>query len=115
MRICWNTRYSQSDVMTFHVYTNPSRERCDEVAARCPENPFMTGSYLAARRALGGQAHLLTLEAASEVQAGSQTKEQTNKHTQTQKNKTKPQQTQPDEFWNGLQAWCRRRGLSQLD
>jgi hypothetical protein len=101
--------------MTFHVYTNPSRERCEEVVARCPENPFMTGSYLAARKALGGHAHLLALEDAGEVQAGCLAFERSGYLTRSLEIMSLPLLTQPDEFWNGLQAWCRGRGLSQLD
>lgn len=101
--------------MTFHVYTHPSMERCEEVAARCPTNPFMTEAYLRARTLLGVTPHLLVLEAAGRIQSGCFAFERAGHLTRSLEIMSLPLLPDPEEFWNGMQAWCRRRGVSKLD
>ena len=90
--------------MTFHVYTNPSRERCEEVAVRCPENPFMTGSDRRPGKRWGGHAHLLALEDAGEVQAGCLAFERSGYLTRSLEIMSLPLLTQP---WMNFGMACR--------
>lgn len=101
--------------MTFHVYTNPSMAQCEEVAAQCPANPFMTGPYLKARTSLGATPHLMVLEDAGRIQSGCFAFERSGYLTRSLEITSLPPLAEHEAFWDGLRAWCRRKGVSQLD
>jgi lipid II:glycine glycyltransferase (peptidoglycan interpeptide bridge formation enzyme) len=101
--------------MTFRVHEHPSRDLCERMAGLSPANPFMTAAYLEARAALGGEPLILALENGEHIHTACAALLRSGYLTRSLEVVSLPVLPEPDDFWRGLRAWCRRGRVSQLE
>lgn len=92
----------------------PSRSQVADLAALAPENPFVTEAYSEFRRAGGDRVWALSLTEESPL-SGCLAFERSGRLNRTLEVTSLPQLRDPEIFWRGLLAFCRRRRVTQLD
>ena len=102
-------------MMEFRVHRHPSKERCERMAVTSPANPFMTAAYLNARRALGGEPYILSIEDGERMDAACPALLRTGYLRRSLELISLPLLPEPDIFWSGLQTWCRGKNVSHIE
>lgn len=87
----------------------------DRAAPSDPDNPFLVAPYLRAQIALGQSGWLLGVEEGGEVQAAALCFVRSGRIRRSLIIPSAPSLAADSPFWNGLDAFCRKHGITDLD
>src|SRR6185437_1642125 len=87
----------------------------DRAAPSDPDNPFLVARYLRAQLALGRSGWLLGVEDSGVVQAAALCFLEVGRIRRSLTVPSAPPVAMDSPFWSGLDAFCRERGITDLD
>lgn len=99
----------------FQAVAEPTPDTLAAIAALSPTNPYFTANYMAARRVLGAQPWLLLTMAEDKVTAGCPAFMRIGRVNKSLEIHSLPELPSPQTFWDGLLAFCREQGISDVE